>query len=133
MSTTEPTAPTAPKAHTVSYRIARPSNALPHIEWFDIANDGTFKECAVIRRDRVTGTVVYMEVNDLDGIDKERLHRILVGRYSRQSELWELMQQTTLPNGVNAYTYFLQLAKQLLPNGQVVPLSSRLVGSYQAK
>lgn len=97
--------------------IARPGN-LPHIKWIDLKNDGVLIECAVMKEDSF-GNIYFIQVNQLDSIDRRRLARILQNRNAQNFELWDLMSNITLNNGINALTYFHQLVKVITPMGVV--------------
>lgn len=103
---------------TVSYQ-SRKSPEYAHIEWLELNADGILHECAIMKRDQA-GNVLFFKTNDLDEIDKRRLAGLLVDRNARTFELWDLMANRTLGNGVNALTYFNQLVKQLTPSGRVL-------------
>lgn len=103
------------------------SREYPHIEWLELNNDGILHECAVMRRDP-SGNVLFFKTNDLDEIDKRRLAGILMDRNSRSFELWDLMAQKTLGNGMNALSYFHQLVRQLTPNGRVLDPRAGQIG-----
>lgn len=109
-----------------SYR-HQPSQEYPHIEWIEVNSDGIMHECAVMKRDRA-GNVLFIRTNDLDEIDKRRLAGILMDRNARNFELWDLMANKTLGNGMNALTYFNQLVKLLTPNGKVLDPKSGQIG-----
>jgi len=91
----------------------------PHVEWIELNGDGILHECAVMKRD-VYGNILFFKTNDLDEIDKRRLAQILMDRNARNMELWDLMLNKTLGNGVNALEYFNQLVRQLTPNGRIM-------------
>lgn len=99
----------------VSYQIQQGS--LPHIFWIEL-QDGMLHECAVLKRDQV-GSLYFIDVAKLDHIDKARLARILQHRNAANYELYDLMSQTTLNNGINGLTYFHQLVKVLSPSGKI--------------
>lgn len=112
----------------VSYK-AQASKQYPHIEWLELLGDGILHECAVMKRDGY-GNVLFFKTNDLDDIDKRRLAGILMDRNARSFELWDLMMNKTLGNGVNALTYFNQLVRQLTPAGKVLdPRSGQMAGT----
>lgn len=100
---------------------------LPHVEWLDLKNDNTFCECVVMKRDP-NQNIYYFQVNELDTIDKKRLSRILHGRHAATMELWDLMSQVTLNNGVNALSYFHQLVKVVTPSGSVYTPRTGMIG-----
>ena len=112
----------------VSYK-AQASRDYPHIEWLELNSDGILHECALMKRDGF-GNVLFFKTNDLDDIDKKRLAGILTDRNARSMELWDLMMNKTLGNGVNALTYFNQLVRQLTPFGKVLdPRSGQMAGA----
>lgn len=111
----------------VTYK-AQKSREYPHIEWLELNNDGILHECAVMKRD-ASGNVLFFKTNDLDEIDKRRLAGILMDRMSRTLELYDLMSNKTLGNGVNALIYFSQLVQQLTPNGRVLNPRSGQMGT----
>lgn len=113
----------------VSYKVQKsPTHA--HIEWLELYADGMLHECAIMKRDRL-GNVLFFKTSDLDDIDRRRLGGILADRNSRSFELWDLMANKTLRNGVNALTYFNQLVRQITPNGKIVdPRSGQMGGAF---
>ena len=102
----------------VNYK-SQKSREYPHIEWFELNSDGILHECAIMRR-TPDGNVLYFKTNDLDDIDKRRLAGILSDRNAQSFELWDLMAQKTLGNGVNALAYFNQLVRMITPSGKVI-------------
>lgn len=113
----------------VSYKVEK-SSQFPHIEWLELYGDGVLHECAVMKRDGA-GNVLFFKTNDLDQIDRKRLAGLLVDRNARNFELFDLMAQKTLGNGVNALVYFSQLVKQLTVNGKILDPRSGQVGTGQ--
>lgn len=101
---------------------------LPHIYWIDLNSDGLFVECAVMRKDGL-GNVYFFPLKALDQIDKRRLARILNNRNANNFELWDLMSNITLNNGVNALTYFHQLVEMVTPNGKRMKPQQGVVGT----
>lgn len=110
----------------VTYK-AQKSRDFPHIEWFELNGDGIMHECAVMRRTG-DGSVLFFKTNDLDDIDKRRLAGILADRNANNFELWDLMGQKTLGNGMNALAYFNQLVRMITPNGKVIDPRSGQMG-----
>lgn len=100
----------------------------PHIEWLDLQNNGVLTESAIMKRDS-NGNIYFFPVTSLDSVDKQRLRNILTGRNAKNFPLWDLMQQVTLGNGVNALEYFHQLVKVLTPNGQIIDATAGRVGA----
>ena len=112
----------------VSYKVQK-SREYPHIEWLELHSpDGIMHECAVMRRTG-DGNVLFFKTNDLDEIDRRRLAGILADRNAGNFELWDLMSQKTLGNGMNALAYFNQLVKLLTPNGKIMDPKAGQVGS----
>jgi hypothetical protein len=118
-------------AAAVSYKVQKAPNSLPHIEWIELHNDGILHECAIMKRD-ASGNVLFFKTNDLDEIDKKRLAGILMDRNARTFELWDLMANKTLGNGVNALTYFNQLVRQMTPNGRILDPRAGQMGTGAA-
>lgn len=113
----------------VTYKSVK-SQQFPHVEWIELNGDGVLHECAIMKRDAI-GNVLFFKTNDLDEIDKRRLGGILADRNSRNFELWDLMANKTLGNGVNALMYFNQLVRQLTTNGKILDPRSGQVGTGQ--
>jgi len=99
----------------------------PHIEWIDLQNNNLMVECAVMKRDNL-GNTVFIRLDHMDAVDKKRLFKIVTNRNAELYELWDLMSNVTLGNGVNALSYFHQLAKVVTANGQIMPLSTTVIG-----
>jgi len=98
--------------------IARKGN-IPHTEWIDLKGNGVLVECAILKEDD-NGNKHYIEIPNLDDIDKRRLVSILNNRNVKNFELWDLMSQVTLNNGVNSLAYFHQLVKVITKQGVVM-------------
>lgn len=90
-----------------------------HIEWIELHSDGVMHECAILKEDP-QGNKLFFPTNYLDDIDKKRLAGILMDRNIRNFELWDLMAQKTLGNGMNALAYFHQYVKVLTSNGKIL-------------
>lgn len=101
---------------------------LPHVEWIDLKGNGVMVECCVMKRDAF-GNIYFLELPSLDQIDKTRVARILMNRNAPNFELWDLMSQVTLNNGVNALAYFHQLVKIITPDGVIMNPRAGTVGS----
>jgi hypothetical protein len=91
---------------------------LPHIKWIDLNNNGTLIECAVMAED-VHGNITFIQVNQLDAVDRRRLLKIITSRTATQFPLWDLLSNITLNNGVNALTYFHQLVRTISGRGVI--------------
>ena len=92
----------------------------PHIKWLELQDDGVMTECAIMKIDKTTGDVYYFPLTALDPIDKKRLSDIVTSRNAPMFELWDLMKNITLKNGVNALEYFHQLVKIRTQSGRVI-------------
>lgn len=92
--------------------------AYPHVEWIDLKGDGVLVECAVVKKDEF-GNIYFIELRKLDRIDRQRMFRILTNRSANNFELWDLLSQRTLGNGMNALEYFHQLVKVVTPSGRI--------------
>lgn len=119
----------APNVKT-TYRIDPDPNGYPHIYWIEL-EDGYLHECAVLRRSP-DGSLIFIKINHLDAVDKQRLVEFVVSRQARTVELWDLMAQRTLRNGMNALEYFHQLAKILTINGKVMEIRTGVAGLVKA-
>ena len=91
---------------------------LPHIKWIDLNNNGVLIECAIMNED-VLGNITFIQVNQLDAVDRRRLIKIITSRTATQFKLWDLLSNITLNNGVNALTYFHQLVRIISQNGVI--------------
>ncbi|TFG96681.1 hypothetical protein E4H12_10495 [Candidatus Thorarchaeota archaeon] len=100
----------------------------PHIEWLELHGDGMLHECAIMKRDNLDN-VFFFPVNHLDEIDRRRLAQMLADRNASNFQLWDLMSQKTLGNGMNALAYFHQLVKVLTPIGKVLDPRSGVMGA----
>lgn len=103
----------------------------PHIEWLDLHGNGVATECAVLKRD-AEGNIYHFALQSLDLIDKKRLLDIVTNRNAHLYELWDLMSQITMRNGVNALVYFNQLAKVLTVSGQLIDVDPARRGLAKA-
>lgn len=104
--------------------------AYPHVEWIDLENNGQLIEVAVVKRDQI-GNIYFIALHSLDIIDKRRIAGILSNRNAASVELYELLSQITLGNGVNALEYFHQLVKVRTPSGHVArPQVGRIGAAY---
>ena len=96
-----------------------------HVEWLDLKDDGVLTECAIMKREP-NGDTYFFPLTTLDNVDKSRLLSIITRRDAHLYELWDLMSNITLGNGMNALNYFHQLAKVKTASGQVIaPSTSR--------
>lgn len=87
-------------------KIEKRPTSLHHVFLIDWANDGIFKEIALVKEDANDGTLYGIEVDKLHPIDKSRLKRIVTNQHADKYPLWEIMSQITLKNGYNALDFF---------------------------
>jgi hypothetical protein len=91
----------------------------PHIEYIDVNDDGVLEEVAVVKKWE-DGSLSYILVSSLGAIDKARLLKIVTSGHSSKYELWDLMTQIKLSNGMNALDFFHQnLIKMKRAKGSV--------------
>lgn len=95
------------------------STRYPHIAEVDLGK-GFALEVAVMAIDARTADLYFIQLNQLDAIDLKRLHSIILSRDSARYPLWDLMDQKTLLNGVNALTFFQQFVKIRTVNGDIL-------------
>ena len=104
---------------------------LPHIKWVELKPEGSpgvLTECVILKKDSFDN-LYFIELPNLDDIDKTRIAKILMNRNAPNFELWDLMSQVTLNNGVNALTYFHQLVRVISPTGVVLNPREGVVGT----
>ena len=111
-------------------RLAARKGSFAHVEWVDLQENGTLVEVAVVKRDE-QGNIYFFELNKLDEIDRQRLFNIITKRVSDKFELWDLLSQHTLGNGMNALTYYHQLVKILTPAGTIIDPKAGVIGVAQ--
>lgn len=110
----------------VTYR-RQASREHPHVEWIELYGDGKMHECVILKRDGI-GNAFFFTINSLDQTDQRRLAQILADRNASNFELWDLMAQKTLGNGMNALAYFHQLVRIITPNGKVMDPQTGVMG-----
>ena|SRR5216683_655769 len=99
----------------------------PHVERIDLKNDGTSYEVLVMQK-APNGDLYFIRILDLDEIDKKRMRTILSKRDAAKYALWDLLDQTTLPNGVNALVFFQQFVKVRSLSGEIFSPGSGRMG-----
>lgn len=86
-------------------KIERKPTALKHIFLVDIDDSGLFKEIAIVKEES-DGTIYYIDIDALHAIDKARLKRVVTSIHADKYQLWELLSQSRLSNGMNALDFF---------------------------
>ena len=100
----------------------------PHVKWIDLKGNGIMVEAAIMKEDR-HGNIYFFELGKLDDIDRQRILRLLQSRNAHSMELWDLMDNTTLNNGVNALTYFHQLVQIITQKGVLYSPRDGVIGT----
>jgi hypothetical protein len=100
----------------------------PHIEWIDLKNDGVLVECAIMKRDP-NGNIYFFPLKFCDTVDKRRLFKIITNRNAAMYELWDLMSNMTLGNGMNSLEFFHQFVRVITPSGKVINPTLGTVGA----
>jgi len=103
-----------------------PSKDFRHVEWIQF-EDGRMHECAVIRK-HPSGMWLIIPINNLDDVDRRRLTGMLADRQAGNLELWDIMSQRTLNNGINALVYFHQLTKMVTSDGRITDPQTGVAG-----
>ena len=105
---------------------------LNHVFYFDIANDGRYREVAIVKMDKNEDgsirSIYYIDISLLDNIDKGRLKTIITSTHANKYELWDLMSQERLSNGKNALDYFHQMTRVVHGEGALTTLGTGLAG-----
>lgn len=105
-------------------RIPRKATDLPHIFLMDINDTGILEEVAIVA-DFPDGTVCYVQIANLHQIDKARLKKVVTSQHANKYQLWDLMSQSRLSNGLNQLDYFHQnFVKQKRPKGAKITQDS---------
>ncbi len=108
--------------------IRKEKSNIAHVSWIDLRGNGVLVECAVLKEDGF-GNIHYLEIANLDDVDKGRIGKILTGRNAETFELWDLMGQVQLNNGINGLEYFHQLVKVITPDGVIMNPRAGVVGT----
>jgi hypothetical protein len=90
-----------------------------HLRRVRVGKSSFEEEVLVIAEDRSNGDIYYVRVNELDHVDRQRAIQVLGKRDANQYPLWDLLDQTTFKNGVNALEYFHQLTYVMNRQGDV--------------
>lgn len=78
---------------------------LAHIFLCDVDDSGLLREIALVKKFK-DGSIYYIDVDPLHPIDKARLKKIVTSQHADKYELWDLLSQNKLSNGMNALDFF---------------------------
>jgi hypothetical protein len=90
----------------------------PHIGWLNYQDENKYEECAVVKK-YPDGSWAIIPLKSLDDVDKQRIYKFVTSSQAPRYELWEIMKESRLGNGVNALTYFHQLVILVTPDRKV--------------
>lgn len=96
------------------------SRQFPHIAAADLYGRDVSTEIAVMAIDGRNGDLYFIRLDHLDPIDIKRLKQIILSRDSARYALWDLMDQKTLANGVNALEFFNQFVMVRTVGGEIM-------------
>lgn len=118
-------------------KVASQKTQFAHVERVDIHDTGSLREVAIMKRFE-NGSFSYIDTALLDQLDKSRLKGIVQSVHADKYDLWELCEQTTLSNGLNALDYFHQMVRTKFAPGHVAAPAEGLgyvkaVGGQQAQ
>lgn len=91
-----------------------------HVRLVDYDGSGIKREIAVLKEFK-DGTVSYIQLDLLDRFDLSRMRQAIEGPHGAQYELYEILSNINLSNGMNALDYFHQIAKIKPGDGTVTP------------
>lgn len=106
--------------------------SLHHVYYLDVNDDGQYREVAVVKKD-ANGSVYYIDVQLLDMVDKGRLKKMVTDIHADKYELWDLMSQKRLSNGINALDYFHRLVRVKKAPGSVNTMMGGGLASVRAE
>jgi hypothetical protein len=96
-----------------------PAGAKRHMEILPLNSDGTMVECVVLKRYN-NGDRIFIQVDHLDEIDRERIKKYLSEAHADRFELWDMLSHRRLGNGMNALEYFHQLARYFVAQTRTI-------------
>lgn len=76
-----------------------------HVKFMDVNNDGLLEEIAVVKQ-WDDGSFSYVLVTALSNLNKGRLKALVTSQHADKYQLWEIMSQSKLSNGLNALDFF---------------------------
>lgn len=86
-------------------KIEKKPTSLHHVFLIDWHDDGILREVVVVMEDP-HGSIYGIEVNRLHPIDKKRLKKVISSMHADKYQLWELLVESRLNNGMNALDFF---------------------------
>lgn len=111
MSTLKPGAPKIEK---------HPISGILHVYNIDWDDNGILREVAVVK-ELSDGTIRGILVDQLHAIDRKRLQRFITSQHADKYELWELLANGKLSNGMNALDFFhYNYIKEKRPRGAIM-------------
>lgn len=96
-----------------------PAGARRHMEVLPLNADGTLVECIILKRYQ-NGDRIFIQVDHLDEIDRERIKKYLSEPHADKFELWDMLSHRRLGNGMNALEYFHQLARYFVAQTRTI-------------
>lgn len=93
---------------------------LNHVFRIDWDDNGILEEVVVVK-ECADGTIFGIPVKNLHPIDMERLRKVIVSVHSDKYEMWDLLSQGRLSNGMNSLDFFHEnYVKQKRPRGSIM-------------
>jgi hypothetical protein len=112
-------------------KIEKRATSLNHVFLIDWHDDGILREIIVVMEDNV-GSIYGIEVNRLHPIDKGRLKKVITSIHADKYQLWQLLADSRLPNGMNALDFFhANYVKVKRPRGSIGALSMGTMADVQ--
>lgn len=96
-----------------------PVQGVNHVFLIDWDDNGILREVAVLK-EHTTGQIDGILVDQLHPYDRKRLQRFIASVHSDKYQLWELLSQGKLNNGMNALDFFhLNYKRTKYPRGAI--------------
>ena len=87
------------------HKIPMKATSLPHVYTCDIYDTGMPIDILLVKEFK-DGSIYYIELASLHGLDKARIKNIITAPGADKFECWELLSQARLSNGMNALDFF---------------------------
>jgi hypothetical protein len=101
-------------------KIPKKKTTLQHVFLIDWNDDGIMQEIAVVQ-ELTDGTIRGIQIDKLHPIDKARLKKFVTSKHADKYELWQLLADGRLNNGMNALDFFhTNYIKVKRPKGAIV-------------